>query len=64
MRFLSNCILVQAHTRMIQRRERLPVPTSLLSHAKHTRRGTMTRAQTSRRYHVRTPFSVSMWLAE
>lgn len=24
MRFLSNCIIVQAHTRMIQRRGRLP----------------------------------------
>lgn len=28
--FLSKCILVQAHTRMIQRRDRVPVPTSLL----------------------------------
>ncbi len=38
MRFLSNCILVQAHTQMIQRRDRLPVAASLLSHARHTRR--------------------------
>lgn len=36
--FLSKCILVQAHTQMIQRRDRLPVPTSLLTHARHTRR--------------------------
>lgn len=53
MRFLSSCILVQAHTQMIQRRNRLAV-----LHHSYRMRGTlggdtMARARTSRRYHVR-----------
>lgn len=57
MRFLTNCIVVQAHTRMIQRSDR--------QHHSYLMRGTlgggtMTRARISRRYHVRKPFRVSI----
>lgn len=64
MRFLSNCIPVQAHTRMIQRRDRLPVPTSLLSHARHTRWWYYDARTNIAPLSRPKTFSVSMWLAE